>query len=122
MRLADEVRDQIQSFMDGNIDSQQLTGWLDSVSDEIDADHDQRLRELAGATYTIVAEFGYGHRTWIELCGALGRALDESIERTHGTPQTRASWTGVSVFVSPPAITLGRSPSRVGTPHAAALW
>lgn len=122
MRLADEVRDQIQSFMDGNIDSQQLTGWLDSVSDEIDADEDRKLRELAGATYTLVAEFGYGHRTWSELCADLGRALDESIERIHGKPQTRASSTGESVFVSHLTITIGDSPSQVGTPHATALW
>jgi hypothetical protein len=75
MRLADEVREQIQLYMDGDLSSEQLMGWLDSVSDEIDAANDPTLHRLVGTIYTVVAEFGYGHRTWIELRGELGKAF-----------------------------------------------
>jgi hypothetical protein len=78
MRLADEVREQIQAFIDGRLQSRELQGWLDSVADEVHADRDGTVRQLTGEVYVVLAELGYGDRTIESAVGELMRLLTES--------------------------------------------
>jgi hypothetical protein len=62
MRLADEVCEQVQAFVAGDLAPHELAGWLDSVADEMDAE-DSATRRLVGQAYTLLAEFDRGDRT-----------------------------------------------------------
>ena len=63
MRLADEVRAEIQAFVSGRIGVHELEGWLDSVAAEVHATEDAGLRELTDRAYSLLAEMSYGDRT-----------------------------------------------------------
>lgn len=67
MRLADEVRDQIEAFVEGELAPVELSGWLDSVADEVGATKDAPLQSLVGQTYTLLAERSYGDRTTADV-------------------------------------------------------
>jgi hypothetical protein len=63
MRLADEVRAEIQAFVAGRISAHELEGWLDSVAHEVHAEKDLVLRPLTDRTFSLLAEISYGDRT-----------------------------------------------------------
>ncbi len=63
MRLADEVRAEIQAFATRRLDARELEGWLDTVAPEIHAGGDADLRALADRTLSLLAEVSYGDRT-----------------------------------------------------------
>lgn len=63
MRLADEVRADIQAFASGRIGEHELEGWLDCASAEVHAQKDSDLRALTDRTYSLLAEVSYGDRT-----------------------------------------------------------
>ena len=59
MRLADEVRAEIEAFVAGRIGEHELEGRLDSASAEIHAQGDTDLRALTDRTYSLLAEVSY---------------------------------------------------------------
>jgi hypothetical protein len=78
MPLADDVREQIQAFIDGHLQSRELEGWLDSVAEEVHADPDRTVRQLIGEVYIVLAEIGYGDRTIDSAVDELRRLLTRS--------------------------------------------
>src|SRR5690349_3810795 len=60
MRLTDEVRGQIQAFIDGRLNPHELEGWLDSVAEEVHSDPHPNLRQLVGRVYLVLAEASDG--------------------------------------------------------------
>lgn len=60
MRLADEVRGQIQAFITNDLSPRDLEGWLDSAAEEIHADADPSVRQLTGRVYIVLAEISDG--------------------------------------------------------------
>jgi hypothetical protein len=75
MPLAEEVREQIQAFIDDRLQSRELEGWLDSIADDVEADPDVSTRHLIGQVYVVLAEIGYGDRTIDSAVGELRRLL-----------------------------------------------
>lgn len=63
MPLADEVREQLKTFAEGNLGPHELAGWLDSVAPELHAPGEEHLRRVVGQVYVLLAELGYGDRT-----------------------------------------------------------
>lgn len=63
MRLADEVRAQLNAFVDGSLSAHELAGWLDSVAPELHAPGAENPRRLVGQVYVVLSELGYGDRT-----------------------------------------------------------
>lgn len=78
MRLADEVRVQIEAFVEGCLSARVLEGWLDSIADEIHANGDPTLRQWNGQVYVLLAELGYGDRTAESARHELQTLLDQA--------------------------------------------
>lgn len=88
MRLADEVCEQIQAFIDGCLAPHELAGWLDSVADEVHVD-DSATRHLTGQAYILLAELGYGDRTIKDVREELSGLVGGQVTRASvgGAPQ-----------------------------------
>jgi hypothetical protein len=63
MRLADEVREQLEAFVVGKLSSHEVAGWLDSIAPELHAVGQGHLRHLVGQVYVLLSELGCGDRT-----------------------------------------------------------
>jgi hypothetical protein len=85
MRLADEVRAEIQAFVAGRISVHELEGWLDSVAHEVHAEKDPVLRPLTDRTYSLLAEISYGDRTVNDARRELERLVNSTTSAADST-------------------------------------
>lgn len=61
MNLADQLREQILSFVRGERSLSALRSWLESHVQEIEDADDPALDDLDGSAWNILAEWDYGH-------------------------------------------------------------
>jgi hypothetical protein len=77
MRLADEVRAQLEAFVDGCLSANKLAGWLDSAAPELHASGGESLRRVVGQVYVVLAELDYGDRTGESTRAEVAKLLDD---------------------------------------------
>src|SRR4051812_32498109 len=63
MTLTGEVQDQIRRFVDGLVDADDLSDWLDANAGAIHASGDDALVRLVGLTFSLLEDVFQGHRT-----------------------------------------------------------
>ena len=93
MRLADEVRAEIQAFATGRIGEHELEGWLDSVATDVHASGDPVLRTLTDRTYSLLAEASYGDRSVEDVRQELERLVFAPDEADPASPRAEATVT-----------------------------
>lgn len=128
MRLIDEIRAQIQAFIDDSLTARELEGWLDSVVDESHAEKSGESRRLAGQAYALLAELSYGDRSMQEVKAELLQLLRESNTGTvtmtvERTIDGRRSIVGVATYatITFPAGDLLEIGTSADTAHGAPL-
>lgn len=97
--LSAEVRDQIQSFIDGRLPHRELEGWLDCVSEEVHASGDPALRRLTDRAFTLLAEMGYGDRTLDEVRTELTLAVRPTDHQAAPSTVSVQLWSAAAVEV-----------------------
>ncbi len=75
MNLLQELRDAIQSYLDGRSGLEDLQDVLSDLSAPISAGEDAEATAIASATWRLMSEYGYGHRSEVALRRELARIL-----------------------------------------------
>ncbi len=82
MHLAQELQERIRGFVEGQITSDELRGWLDVHAQALLEQGGEQAWELANHAWTLFAEQSYGHRDEDSVRSRLAGLLPT------GTPST----------------------------------
>jgi hypothetical protein len=87
MDLLDEIRLHVQSYVDGRCTLDQLQERLADRAETVAASDDDRIRRLDGRAWTLISEYGYGHRSEDSVRADLSAELRADVPAAAGVSQ-----------------------------------
>lgn len=76
MNLAQMLREEIKSYVEGRHNLNVLRAWLADHVQEIADSDDPEVDRLDGRTWILISEFDYGHREESDVRTALAAAIN----------------------------------------------